>query len=185
MLIVPGVGGAKPASRRMSVLLPHPEGPIMTVSLPRSIVNEQSRTTVFANWAAPYDLLTSCTSISATASLAARWTGAAAEGGGTCGKGMTVIALIRLDLSSLAQPGGHQLAELAQQCARNVAGNADADHADHNLGVGSADVRIPDEEAEPAALGATHGARAAAPGNHLRGDDYGPGNADAHRGADD
>jgi hypothetical protein len=86
----------------------------MTVSLPRSMANEQSRTTVFANWAAPYDLLTSRTSISATVSVEARWTDAAAEGWGACGKGMTVIALIRLDVSLLAQPGGGQLAELAQ-----------------------------------------------------------------------
>jgi hypothetical protein len=53
MLIVPEFGRSKPASRRISVLFPHPEGPIMTVSLPLAIVNEQSRITVFANLALP------------------------------------------------------------------------------------------------------------------------------------
>ena len=37
----------------MSVLLPQPDGPIMTVSLPRSIVNEHSLTTSFLKCAAP------------------------------------------------------------------------------------------------------------------------------------
>ncbi len=37
----------------MIVLFPHPEGPIITVSLPRSIVNEQSRTTSLRSRVAP------------------------------------------------------------------------------------------------------------------------------------
>src|SRR2546422_4244933 len=39
--ILPALGCSKPASRRMSVLLPQPEGPTMTVSFARSMVNEQ------------------------------------------------------------------------------------------------------------------------------------------------
>jgi hypothetical protein len=44
-LMLPLSGSSNPASRRISVLLPQPEGPIMTVSLLRSIVKEQSFTT--------------------------------------------------------------------------------------------------------------------------------------------
>jgi len=53
IVIEPLLGLSKPASRRISVLLPQPEGPIMTVSLPRSMVKEQSLTTVLAKPAAP------------------------------------------------------------------------------------------------------------------------------------
>ena len=52
-MIVPSVGGSNPASRRISVLLPQPEGPTMTVSFARSMVNEQSCTTSFHIWIAP------------------------------------------------------------------------------------------------------------------------------------
>jgi len=51
--ILPALGCSKPASRRMSVLLPQPEGPTMTVSFARSMVNEQSCTTSLRNWVAP------------------------------------------------------------------------------------------------------------------------------------
>src|ERR1700674_882868 len=95
----------------------------------------------------------------------------------------TVIEVLQLALSLIAQPWRRQLSELAQQRARYVPGNPDTDHADDDLRVGSADIGIPDEEAEPAALGAAHGAGAAAPGNHLRGDDHRPGDADADGGA--
>src|SRR5712692_734664 len=183
MVIVPAVGRSNPASRRMSVLLPQPEGPIITVSLPRSIANEQSRITVLANLPAPYALLTLCASISATPSaVAARCAKVASE---TCGVGAIVIAVLQLVLSLLVQPRCHQLPELAQQRARYVTGNADADHADDDLRVGSADVGIPDEEAESAALGAAHGAGAAAAGNHLGGNHDRPGDADADGGTDD
>ena len=50
---VPALGCSKPASRRMSVLLPQPDGPTMTVSFARSIVNEQSWTTSLRKWIAP------------------------------------------------------------------------------------------------------------------------------------
>ena len=46
--IVPVVGFSKPASSLISVLLPQPDGPIITVSLLRSIRNEQSCTTTFS-----------------------------------------------------------------------------------------------------------------------------------------
>ena len=52
-VILPVVGCSKPASRRISVLLPQPEGPTITVSLPRSILNEQSCTTSLRNSTAP------------------------------------------------------------------------------------------------------------------------------------
>ena len=49
----PSLGCSKPASSRISVLLPQPDGPTITVSLPRSILNEHSRTTSFRKWIAP------------------------------------------------------------------------------------------------------------------------------------
>ena len=51
--MLPVSGFSKPASSRISVLLPQPDGPIITVSLLCSIVNEQSCTTVLANGPVP------------------------------------------------------------------------------------------------------------------------------------
>ena len=62
--ILPRVGCSKPEMRRVSVDLPQPDGPTITVSFPRSIVNEQSRTTSLRMWSAPYDLETPWTVIS-------------------------------------------------------------------------------------------------------------------------
>jgi hypothetical protein len=50
---VPLVGCSKPASSRIRVLLPQPDGPIITVSFARSIVNEQSLTTSLLKCTAP------------------------------------------------------------------------------------------------------------------------------------
>src|SRR5260370_10482258 len=58
IVIVPLLGRSKPASKRMSVLLPQPDGPIITVSLPLSMVKLQFCTTCLVNSPAPYDLLT-------------------------------------------------------------------------------------------------------------------------------
>src|SRR5262245_30823671 len=125
MVIVPAVGRSNPASRRISVLLPHPEGPIITVNLPRSSANEHSRTTVLANFAVPYDLLTLSTTISAAVALAAPCT-RSTPGRAISGTEGTVISL-------LPQPRRDQLSDFAQQRAGREAGDADADHADDNL----------------------------------------------------
>src|SRR5271166_4838573 len=95
-----------------------------------------------------------------------------------------VIRGLPLMASLIAQPGRHQLAQLAQQRARYVSGNPDADHAYNDLRIRAADVGIPDEEPEAAALGAAHRSGAAAAGNHFRRNHHGPGDPDADRRAD-
>ena len=52
-VMLPLVGFSKPARSRISVLLPQPDGPIITVSLLRSILNEQLRTTSVRKVASP------------------------------------------------------------------------------------------------------------------------------------
>ena len=52
-MMLPLEGFSKPASRRINVLLPQPDGPIITVSLPRSMVKLQSRTTSVRSCASP------------------------------------------------------------------------------------------------------------------------------------
>ena len=133
--MLPAVGLSNPASRRMMVLLPQPEGPIITVSLPDSTVNEQSRTTLFANVPEPYDLFTFFATILPAAGEDSR-PGADAELLDTCG----VIVIVASMSSLVAQPRRRQLSSFAYQRAGNVAGNADADHADDDLRVGSADI---------------------------------------------
>src|SRR5487761_2345973 len=145
-LMVPDDGCSKPASSRISVLLPQPEGPIITVSLPRSMVKLHPRTTPFWNPAAPGLLLTASTAISPAEMT---------------GRGVLAL-LIAL---SQTQPGRDVLAQGAQQVAGNETGNADRDHADHDLIVRAADVGVPDEETQSAAAGAAD--LAAAAGDHL------------------
>src|SRR5262249_53506064 len=82
------------------------------------------------------------------------------------------------------QPGRYQQSQFAQKGTGYVAGDSDADHADDDLGIGSADIGVPDEEAKAAARGAAGRARAAAAGNHFRGHDHGPSNANSDRGSD-
>jgi hypothetical protein len=60
-VMLPLSGFSKPAKRRMSVVLPQPEGPIITVSLLRSSVKEQSLTTSVRSCASPYPLQTCST----------------------------------------------------------------------------------------------------------------------------
>src|SRR5206468_283501 len=120
--------------RRASVDLPHPDGPTITVSLPRSMVNEQSRTTSLRIWSAPYDLLTPSTVISP----------------GTIAGRVAATVLIR-GRSSRFQPRCRVAPEPAQELARRESRDADRDHADDDLLVRTADVRIPDKEAKAAA----------------------------------
>src|SRR5262249_43904737 len=127
MVIAPSVGRSKPASSRISVLLPQPDGPIITVSLPRGTVNEQSRTTVLANFPAPYTFVTWLASIWAKVPA----TGCPIGAGGAGSRVSIPVLLL------LAQPWRHHFAELAQECARHVAGDADADHSDDDLVVGA------------------------------------------------
>src|SRR5262245_44827304 len=174
MVIAPSVGRSKPASSRISVLLPQPDGPIITVSLPRGTVNEQSRTTVLANFPAPYTFVTWLASIWAKVPA----TGCPIGAGGAGSRVSIPVLLL------LAQPWRHHFAELAQECARHVAGDADADHSDDDLVVGAADVGAPDEEAEPAARCPAHRSGAAAARDHLGRHHHRPGDPDADRGAD-
>src|SRR6185369_8989724 len=53
--------------------------------------------------------------------------------------------------SSQPQPRRDAPAQCAKELARDEPRDADADHADHDLLVGAADVRVPDEKAETAA----------------------------------
>jgi len=52
-VMVPPLGRSNPASSRISVLLPQPEGPMTIVSFPRSTVNEQSLITTLFDCSAP------------------------------------------------------------------------------------------------------------------------------------
>src|SRR5437868_10985049 len=186
--ILPRVGCSKPASRRVSVDLPQPDGPTITVSFARSMVNVQSRTTSLRRWSAPYELLPPWTEIS-PGTMAGRGTAALMSAAGPrrgCSPSGGSAAAKRLSagvVSSSLQPWRRVAAQPAQQLARRKAGNADRDHADDDLFVRAADVRIPDEEAESAA-GADGAARAAARDHLGRHDDL-PRNAHADSGADD
>src|SRR5438034_1509386 len=180
--ILPRVGCSNPASRRVSVDLPQPDGPTITVSFARSIVNEQSCTTSLRMWSAPYDLLTPWTVIS-PAMIAGR--GAAVIGPPRLrpmwpmrplrcprrGSNSRLGTALRRSCahSSRLQPWRCVAAEPTQQLARREARDADRDHADNDLFVRATDVRIPDEEAQAAA--GTDGAARAAARNHLGRDD--------------
>src|SRR4051812_48308830 len=91
-------------------------------------------------------------------------------------------SLIAGPVSAQPQPWRYAFAQRAQQFAGNKTGDADADHADDDLLVRAADIRVPDEETQPAAAGAAD--LAAPAGNHFRCDHDLPGDAHADRGAD-
>src|ERR1700730_8579298 len=111
--MAPDVGRSNPASSRMSVLFPHPEGPIITVSLPSSIVNEQSRITVFANLAVPYEFVTLSNSGSALEPVPVRSMAPPAPLKGPR-MGASVTRALPLDISLVAQLGGHHLSHFGR-----------------------------------------------------------------------
>src|SRR5437764_9312105 len=101
-----------------------------------------------------------------------------ASGGSAAAKRLSVGAMS----SSRFQPWGCIATEPTQELARCEARNANRDHADDNLLIRAADIRVPDEEAESTAR-PDRSARAAARDHFGRDDDF-PCDAHADRRSD-
>src|SRR6516165_4315485 len=119
--------------RLISVVFPHPEGPISTVKRPSSALKEQSRTTSLESNSSPKAFLTS-----------ARMTPRSLP---------HIFGAMTVASSPLSLPGGNVARKQSDDLGGDESGKADGNHADDALGNGVDFKGLPKQVAQPGSAG--------------------------------